>query len=182
MSYRPVSDELKANIAEDLAVGCTFSDIAERYGVSFSTIRRIKNAIPTAAPLNEQKRSPEAPTAMDNASEDIADSGSPADTNIITEVPENVKKEAPIETPSRAFNALSEHIAQSFGSSAEEYSPYNSIVDEAVLERMENINFKIAQLKSEISVYEFELSKLEDYHLKYMEVQDYDYERNNENR
>ena len=52
----PISQELKENIADDLALGYSYGDIAERYGVSFSTIRRVK-------------KSSEAPTAMENASE-----------------------------------------------------------------------------------------------------------------
>lgn len=171
MSMKPyITPEKRQNIADDLKVGESWNTISQRYDVSYSTIRRIKKTLEGGSENMSDKKSPEAvPTPIEPASEEIIDSGASADTNIIADVPEDVKKEAPIETLSRAFNALSEHIAQSFGSSAEEYSPYNSIVDEAVLERMENINFKIAQLKSEISVYEFELSKLNDYHTKYLE-------------
>jgi transcriptional regulator with XRE-family HTH domain len=157
---KALSPETIGQIEQMNAEGKSISQICDALSVSSATVTRVRNG---------KLKSPEAPTPMENASEEIIDSGASADTNIIADVPEDVKKEAPIETLSRAFNALSEHIAQSFGSSAEEYSPYNSIVDEAVLERMENINFKIAQLKSEISVYEYELSKLNDYHTKYLE-------------
>lgn len=148
MSYRPVSEELKANIAEDLAVGCTFSDIAGRYGVSFSTIRRIKNAIPTAAPLNEQKKSPEAPTAMDNASEDITDSGSAADTNIIPDVPEVVK-------PAESYDT----------------ALLNPTVCGAVLDRINKTDEELAALRRDITLLENEKKALEDYLRKYKEVQ-----------
>lgn len=81
MGLKPnISQEMKQNILDDLDLGYTFGDIADRYNVSFSTIRRVKNS-----------KSSEAPTAMDSASEDITDSGSSADTNIIPDVPEAVK-------------------------------------------------------------------------------------------
>jgi hypothetical protein len=91
----PISQELKENIADDLALGYSYGDIAERYGVSFSTIRRVK-------------KSSEAPTAMENASENnLVDIGVKAlgnfsdslklsfytDTESITENPKNVKPE-----------------------------------------------------------------------------------------
>jgi transposase len=40
----PISQELRENIADDLALGYSYGDIAERYGVSFSTIGRISRA------------------------------------------------------------------------------------------------------------------------------------------
>ena len=76
----PIPQDMRQNILDDLDLGYTFGDIADRYNVSFSTIRRVKNS-----------KSSEAPTAMDSASEDITDSGSSADTNIIPDVPEAVK-------------------------------------------------------------------------------------------
>lgn len=75
----PISQELKENIADDLALGYSFADIADRYGVSYSTIRRVKN------------NSPETPTAMENASEDKKVDN--IDTSIVPDVPEKVKPE-----------------------------------------------------------------------------------------
>lgn len=74
----PIPQELKENIADDLALGYSYGDIAERYGVSFSTIRRVK-------------KSSEAPTAMENASEDKKVDN--IDTSIIPDTEENVKPE-----------------------------------------------------------------------------------------
>ena len=76
----PIPQDMRQNILDDLDLGYTFGDIADRYNVSFSTIRRVKNS-----------KSSEAPTAMDSASEDITDSGSSADTNIIPDAPKDVK-------------------------------------------------------------------------------------------
>lgn len=76
----PIAEDMRQNIADDLNLGYSYNDIAKRYGISYSTIRRIKN------------NSPEAPTPMENASEDITDSGSPADTNILADIVENVKQ------------------------------------------------------------------------------------------
>ena len=75
----PISQEMKENIADDLALGYSYGDIAERYGVSFSTIRRVK-------------KSSEAPTAMENASEDKKVDN--IDTSIIPEIAEDVKPES----------------------------------------------------------------------------------------
>lgn len=92
------------------------------------------------------KESPETvSTPIEPASEDITPSGSAADTNIITEVPEVVKQD--------------------------DYSPYESAVDDAVLERIERLRDKIADLQLEMSNYESELNVLEEFHLKYMEAQ-----------
>jgi transcriptional regulator with XRE-family HTH domain len=78
----PISQELKENIADDLALGYSYGDIAERYGVSFSTIGRISRT---------KNNSPEAPTAMENASEEKVDT---IDTSIISDTEENVKPES----------------------------------------------------------------------------------------
>ena len=82
MSSKPyITQELKENIADDLALGYSFADIADRYGVSFSTIRRVKNNSPEAVP-----------TPIEPASEDIKDSGISAATSI-PEPAEKVKTE-----------------------------------------------------------------------------------------
>lgn len=78
----PISQELRENIADDLALGYSYGDIADRYGVSFSTIGRISRA---------KNNSPEAPTAMENASEEKVDT---IDTSIIPDTEENVKPES----------------------------------------------------------------------------------------
>jgi transcriptional regulator with XRE-family HTH domain len=68
----PISQELKENIADDLALGYSFADIADRYGVSYSTIRRVKNNSPEAVP-----------TPIEPASEEKVDT---IDTSIIPDV------------------------------------------------------------------------------------------------
>lgn len=76
----PIPQDMRQNILDDLDMGYSYAEIADRYGVSFSTIKRVKS------------RSPETPTAMENVPEDIT-----ADNNIstysISEVPEVVKPE-----------------------------------------------------------------------------------------
>lgn len=75
---RPIPQDMRQNILDDLDMGYSYAEIADRYGVSFSTIKRVKS------------RSPETPTATENVPEDIT-----ADNNIstysISEVPEAVK-------------------------------------------------------------------------------------------
>jgi transcriptional regulator with XRE-family HTH domain len=78
----PISQELRENIADDLALGYSYGDIADRYGVSFSTIGRISRA---------KNNSPEAPTAMENASEEKVDT---IDTSIISDTEGDVKPES----------------------------------------------------------------------------------------
>lgn len=75
----PIPQDMRQNILDDLDMGYSYAEIADRYGVSFSTIRRI------------QKRSPETvSTPIEPVPEDIT-----ADNNIstysISEVPEVVK-------------------------------------------------------------------------------------------
>ncbi len=76
----PISQELKENIADDLALGYSFSDIADRYGVSFSTIRRVKNNSP------ETVSTPIEPVPEETNVDNI-------DTSIVPEIPEKVKPE-----------------------------------------------------------------------------------------
>jgi transcriptional regulator with XRE-family HTH domain len=78
----PISQELRENIADDLALGYSYGDIADRYGVSFSTIGRISRA---------KNNSPEAPTAMENTSEEKVDT---IDTSIISDTEGDVKPES----------------------------------------------------------------------------------------
>ena len=81
----PISQELKENIADDLALGYSYGDIAERYGVSFSTICRVK------------RKSPETvSTPIEPVPEDIKDSGISAATSI-PEPAEKVKPEPDIQ-------------------------------------------------------------------------------------
>ena len=77
----PISQELKENISDDLALGYSYGDIAERYGVSFSTIRRVKNNSPETVS-----------TPIEPASEDIT--VDTIDTSIIPDTEENVKPES----------------------------------------------------------------------------------------
>ena len=81
----PISQEMKENIADDLALGYSYGDIAERYGVSFSTIRRVKNNSPETVS-----------TPIEPVPEDIKDSGISAATSI-PEPAEKVKPEPDIQ-------------------------------------------------------------------------------------
>lgn len=76
----PISQELKENIADDLALGYSFADIADRYGVSYSTIRRIQKSSP------ETVSTPIEPVPEETNVDNI-------DTSIVPDVPEKVKPE-----------------------------------------------------------------------------------------
>ncbi len=184
-----ISTEMKANIADALAGGLSYAMIADRYDVSYSTIQRVKSAVINGANFiakkevpevhdtpTEQKKSPEAPTPMENASEDITPSGNPAGTNIIPEVPENVKAETPLETISHAFSIFAEQISHSLGGSAQENSTplherYSSldIVDEAVLEKIQRNKDEIAEHRERIDYLEFEIERLNEFHCNFTE-------------
>lgn len=141
---KALSPETIGQIEQMNAEGKTIPQISEVLGVSPATVSRVRSG---------KLKSPEAPTAMENASEDNTDSGSPADTNIIPDAPENVKQN--------------------------DYSPYNPAVDDAVLERIEKLRAKIEELNFDIVCYEKEISAMMQYHEKCMEAEN---ERNNENR
>jgi hypothetical protein len=81
----PISQELRENIADDLALGYSYGDIAERYGVSFSTICRVKRNSPETVS-----------TPIEPVPEDIKDSGISAATSI-PEPAEKVKPEPDIQ-------------------------------------------------------------------------------------
>jgi hypothetical protein len=84
----PISQELKENIADDLALGYSYGDIADRYGVSYSTIGRISRT---------KNNSPETvSTPIEPVPEDIKDSGISAATSI-PEPAEKVKTEPDIQ-------------------------------------------------------------------------------------
>ena len=134
-----ILESTRKKVLDAVRAGIRYSDIARSFKIGQTSVRRIAGSAGI-------KRSPETvSTPIEPASEDITNSGNPADTNIIPEVPENVKQD--------------------------DYSPYESAVDDAVLERIERLRDKIADLQLEMSNYESEISRLEEYHLKYMEAQ-----------
>ena len=95
---KALSPETIGQIEQMNAEGKSISQICNALSVSSATVTRVRNG---------KLKSPEAPTAMENASEETKDSGSAADTNIIAEVPENVKQE---EIPGVVVDALLEKI------------------------------------------------------------------------
>ena len=173
-----ISTEMKANIADALAGGLSYAMIADRYDVSYSTIQRVKSAVINGANFiakkevpevhdtpTEQKKSPETvSTPIEPVTEDITDSGNPADTNIIPDVPEVVKGVEPI------IDDVPEPVKKPVQIPEDPpYSPYNSEVYEAVLERRDKIINKIAELKQQIFYYESQLHPLENYRFHYLE-------------
>ena len=80
----PIPQDMRQNILDDLDMGYSYAEIADRYGVSFSTIKRVKS------------RSPEAvPTPIEPASEDKK--VDTIDTSIVPEPAEKVKAEPDIQ-------------------------------------------------------------------------------------
>jgi transposase-like protein len=157
-----ISTEMKANIADALAGGSSYAVIAARYGVSYSTIQRVKSAVINGEEFivkkkvtevhdtpTEQKKSPETvSTPIEPVLEDITHSGSPAGTNIIPDVPENVKQEESYDT-----------------------TLLNPTVCGAVLDRINKTDEELAALRRDITLLEKEKKALEDYLRKYKEAQ-----------
>ena len=94
---KALSPETIGQIEQMNAEGKSISQICDALSVSSATVTRVRNG---------KLKSPEAPTAMENASEDIKSIGN-SDTNIITDVPEVVKQE---EIPGVVVDALLEKI------------------------------------------------------------------------
>ena len=155
-----ISTEMKANIADALAGGLSYAMIAERYGVSYSTIQRVKSAVINGAnfiakkevpevhdtPTEQKKSSETVSTPIEPVTEDIKSSGNPADTNIIPDVPENVKQEESYDT-----------------------TLLNPTVCGAVLDRINKTDEELAALRRDITLLEKEKKALEDYLRKYKE-------------
>ena len=94
---KALSPETIGQIEQMNAEGKSISQICDALSVSSATVTRVRNG---------KLKSPEAPTQMENASEDIKSIGN-SDTNIITDVPEVVKQE---EIPGVVVDALLEKI------------------------------------------------------------------------
>ena len=99
--------------------------------------------------MTEDKKIPETALSGETVSEitdDTAFNG--IDNDIIPDVSENVK-------PAKSYDT----------------ALLNPAVDDAVLDRIEKIRDRITEMQFDISNYENELNVLEEYHLKYLEVQ-----------
>ena len=94
---KALSPETIGQIEQMNAEGKSISQICDALSVSSATVTRVRNG---------KLKSPETPTAMENASEDIKSIGN-SDTNIIPDVPEVVKQE---EIPGVVVDALLEKI------------------------------------------------------------------------
>lgn len=80
-----IPESTRKKVLDAVRAGIRYSDIARSFKIGQTSVRRIAGSAGI-------KRSPEAPTAMENASEETKDSGSPADTNILADIVENVKQ------------------------------------------------------------------------------------------
>ena len=135
----PISQELKENIADDLALGYSYGDIAERYGVSFSTIRRVKN------------NPPEAPTAMENASEDKKVDN--IDTSIIPDTEENVKPEsqlAELEKSDVHYTRIDGQTEQPNNSRQLDYKEQREYIADILKSTLEDIDEEIRSFEERI--------------------------------
>ena len=79
---KALSPETIGQIEQMNAEGKTISQICDALSVSSATVTRVRNG---------KLKSPEAPTPMENASEDIKSIGN-SDTNILADIVENVKQ------------------------------------------------------------------------------------------
>lgn len=135
---KALSPETIGQIEQMNAEGKSISQICDALSVSSATVTRVRNG---------KLKSPEAPTPMENASEDIKSIGN-SDTNIITDVPEVVKQEESYDT-----------------------TLLNPTVCGAVLDRINKTDEELAALRRDITLLEKEKKALEDYLRKYKEAQ-----------
>lgn len=138
----PISQELKENIRDDLDMGYSYSDIADRYGVSFSTIGRISRA---------KNNSPEAPTAMENASEDKkADN---IDTSIIPDTEGDVKPEsqlAELEKSDVHYTRIGGQTEQPNNSRQLDYEEQREYIADILKSTLEDIDEEIRSFEERI--------------------------------
>jgi transcriptional regulator with XRE-family HTH domain len=142
----PISQELKENIADDLALGYSYGDIAERYGVSFSTIRRVK-------------KSSEAPTAMENASEEKVDT---IDTSIIPDTEENVKPEsqlAELEKSDVHYTRIDGQTEQPNNSRQLDYEEQREYIADILKATLEDIDEEIRSFEERIEMLQASLEE-----------------------
>lgn len=138
----PISQELRENIADDLALGYSYGDIADRYGVSFSTIGRISRA---------KNNSPEAPTAMENASEDKKVDN--IDTSIIPDTEENVKPEsqlAELEKSDVHYTRIDGQTEQPNNSRQLDYEEQKAYIADILKSTLEDIDEEIRGFEERI--------------------------------
>ena len=137
----PISQELKENIADDLALGYSFADIADRYGISFSTIRRVKN------------NSPEAPNGNGNASEDKK--VDTIDTSIIPDTEENVKPEsqlAELEKSDAHYTRIDGQTEQPNNSRQLDYEEQREYIADILKSTLEDIDEEIRGFEERIQM------------------------------
>lgn len=138
----PISQELKENIADDLALGYSYGDIAERYGVSFSTIRRVmirrvKNNFPEAVP-----------TPIEPASEDITVDN--IDTSIVPDVPEKAKTEPDCDGQYRAVPDNGGQTEQPNNSRQLDYEEQREYIIDILKSTLEDIDEEIRGFEERI--------------------------------
>lgn len=140
-------ESTRQKVLEAVNAGERYTNIASTYNIGYNTVRRIVDAA-------RHEGSPEAAQApVEPVSED-----KPAEVQY-TKV-----------TGCDGKYRSSENSAEKQEDTKPDYTPYEYAVDEAVLERMEKLRDRIAELQLDISNYENELECLDKYHLKYMET------------
>jgi hypothetical protein len=81
-----IPEEVRKKVMEFARDGVSPKNIARSLGIGLTSVRRILKS-------TEQKKSPETvSTPIEPVTEDITDSGNPADTNILADIVENVKQ------------------------------------------------------------------------------------------
>ena len=146
----PISQELKENIADDLALGYSYGDIADRYGVSFSTIGRISRA---------KNNPPEAPTAMENASEEKVDT---IDTSIVPETAEKVKPESQLTELEKSdvhYTRIDEQTEQPNNSRQLDYEEQREYIADILKSTLEDIDEEIRGFEERIGMLQASLEE-----------------------
>ena len=150
MGAKPnITQEMKENIADDLALGYSFADIADRYNVSFSTIRRVKNNSPEAVPT------PIEPASEDKKVDTI-------DTSIVPETAEKVKTESQLAESEKSdvhYTRIGGQTEQPNNSRQLDYEEQREYIADILKSTLEDIDEEIRGFEERIGMLQASLEE-----------------------
>jgi transcriptional regulator with XRE-family HTH domain len=148
---------MKENIADDLALGYSFADIADRYGVSYSTIRRVKNNSP------ETVSTPIEPVPEETNVDNI-------DTSIVPETAEKVKPEPDCDGQQRTEMDCGGQTEQPNNSRQLDYEEQREYIADILKATLEDIDEEIRAFEERIWIQQ---KYLEEQRLKQAYLRDF---------
>ena len=158
MKKQRIPAEVRERVIQAAREGVPYKAVAEQLGLSPQSVSRLAVEAGIIRNPERMKKSPETvSTPIEPASEEITDSGSSADTNIIPDVPENVKQEPPA--------VIQEEIP--------------GVVVDALLEKLQNISEKIETEEKYLAALKADKKSLERWYHENCTAFGRDYKRRN---